>query len=299
MNKRPQHLNATVMRSIFESDQPTTESPIFINKELAVAHDSRFLRGIVRLLDSPFVISDYRFGVICGGEGRSIINLTERRLLPGSIAFLGPGSIVQPISISEDLSVKGMIVFPDFPLPFVPGQMPAAFTGQQTSFVLEPGHPDFQMANRLIDAVWDVVSLRYDHTVLAGLVQSVFQLWNQMFLHSASNRDVSPTREQEIFQRFIQLVNQHAPQQHQIHFYAERLCLSDRYLGTVVHQASGITAKEWIDRALVMNVKVKLRHSNLSLKQIADEMCFPNTSFFSKYFRRMTGQTPQAYREGA
>ena len=45
-----------------------------------------------------------------------------------------------------------------------------------------------------------------------------------------------------------------------------------------------------------MAIKVKLFHTNLTLKQIADEMAFPNPSFFSKFFRRMTGQTPLDYR---
>ncbi len=55
-------------------------------------------------------------------------------------------------------------------------------------------------------------------------------------------------------------------------FYADQLCLTECYLGSVVHQASGVTAKEWIDRALVMEMKMKLR---------------------------LTHQTPDEYRKGA
>jgi AraC-like DNA-binding protein len=74
------------------------------------------------------------------------------------------------------------------------------------------------------------------------------------------------------------------------------MCLTERYLGTVVRQASGITAKEWIDRALVTRIKIELRHTDKSVAQISDEMKFPNPSFFSKYFRRLTGMTPLEFR---
>lgn len=106
----------------------------------------------------------------------------------------------------------------------------------------------------------------------------------------------SQSREQTIFDRFIYLVNQYAAKEHQISFFAEKMCLTERYLGAVVHNASGTTAKEWIDRAIITRVKVELKHTDKSVLQISDEMNFPNASFFSKYFKRITGQTPLEYR---
>ena len=74
------------------------------------------------------------------------------------------------------------------------------------------------------------------------------------------------------------------------------ICLTERYLGTVVRQASGVTAKEWIDRALIARIKVELRHTDKSVARISEEMNFPNPSFFSKYFKRLTQKTPAEYR---
>ena len=74
------------------------------------------------------------------------------------------------------------------------------------------------------------------------------------------------------------------------------MCLTGRYLGTVVSQASNVTAKEWIDRALILRIKVELKHTDKTIAQIADDMHFPNPSFFCKYFRRLTGTTPTEYR---
>ena len=107
----------------------------------------------------------------------------------------------------------------------------------------------------------------------------------------------SLSREQTIFDRFIYLINQHAVQEHHMAYYASRMCLTERYLGTVVRQASGITAKEWIDRAIIARIKIELHHTDKAIVQIAEEFNFPNPAFFSKYFRRLTGLTPLEFRK--
>jgi AraC-like DNA-binding protein len=69
------------------------------------------------------------------------------------------------------------------------------------------------------------------------------------------------------------------------------------YRSTVIRHVSSITAKEWIDRALITCIKIELKHTDKSVAQISDDMNFPNPSFFSKFFKRETGMTPLKYRE--
>ncbi len=295
MTKRPQLLSYSMTRRFLEETSSTGIRQYFLNKELGVIHGTALPFQALKLIDAPISISDYRIGLVVQGEVRSIVNLTERRVQAGDIIILGPGTIVQPLSISPDLRIKGMVILPDFPLPFSPNDLPA-FNGRQSFLLLHPTEADVAIAHQLLDAIWNIVCLSYDAKVVGGLVAAVFQHWNAIFAKANAASSPSATREQAILEQFIRLVNQYATREHQIHFYADRLCLTDRYLGTVVHQASGVTAKEWIDRALVMAIKVKLLHTDLTLKQIADEMAFPNPSFFSKFFRRMTGQTPLDYR---
>ena len=64
----------------------------------------------------------------------------------------------------------------------------------------------------------------------------------------------------------------------------------------MIRQASGITAKDWIDRAVITAAKVMLRYSNLQIAEIAERLHFPNPSFFCKYFKRLEGCTPQEYK---
>ena len=92
-------------------------------------------------------------------------------------------------------------------------------------------------------------------------------------------------------------INAHVAAEHNIEFYADRLFLSPRYMSTVVKKVSGRSAKEWIDDALVARIKVALRYTDRQAAQISDDFGFPNTSFFSKFFKRLTGLTPLQYRQ--
>ena len=99
-----------------------------------------------------------------------------------------------------------------------------------------------------------------------------------------------------MFADFIQLLSEFAPEHHTIAFYASRLCLTPRYMSTIIRQVSGKSAKQWIDDALVTRIKIDLKHTDKSIARICDDMNFPNPSFLTKFFKRMTGMTPKEFR---
>ena len=103
------------------------------------------------------------------------------------------------------------------------------------------------------------------------------------------------TRQEDIFQRFISLVNACSKKERNVNFYADKLCLTPRYLNTVVRQASQQTVMDWINQSIILEAKILLKHGNRLVYQISDELNFPNPSFFSKFFKRMTGMTPHEY----
>ena len=103
------------------------------------------------------------------------------------------------------------------------------------------------------------------------------------------------THQEEIFQRFISLVNAYSKKERNVSFYADKLCLTPRYLNTIIRQTSQQTVMDWINQSIILEAKVLLKHSNLLVYQISDELNFPNPSFFSKFFKRMTGMTPHEY----
>ena len=231
-------------------------------------------------------------------EAEININLQDRHLKSGTLVYIGPGTIIHPKHLSADLRIFGMGLFSNFPMPFAQGQMPSAFNGQVRDFQLPVSEADIATAQHILDTIWQMVHAANDYhrPTITALVAALMHHYDQLFHQQANQLTNSRSREQTIFDRFLQLVTQHCAEQHQIGYYAERMCLTERYLTTVIRQTSGTTAKDWIDRALITRIKIELRHTDKSSAQIAEEMHFANPSFFSKYFRRLTGMTPGEYK---
>jgi AraC-like DNA-binding protein len=99
--------------------------------------------------------------------------------------------------------------------------------------------------------------------------------------------------------RFLQLLSQEGRVKHPIDFYADRLCVSAGYVSTMVKRHSGMTALQWIDRALVREAKVLLHHTQMPVAEVAETLGFATPSFFIRFFRQQTGTTPLQYRKQA
>ena len=299
MNKQPQLMDLSRMRDILTPHLALISENIVFNGEVGMVHGDHTVFSLLMRQKPPFTINDHRFGIILSGEARINFNLQDRHVTAGTLVYIGPGTIINPIRLSDDLRIYGMALFADFPMPFAQGQMPPAFNGQVRDFQLSVGEGNISTARHILDTIWHVVhGESYDRPVVTVLVAALMHHYDHLFRQQTDIQAATRSREQTIFDRFIQLVNQHCRQQHQIGYYADRLCLTERYLGTVIRQTSGTTAKDWIDRALITQAKVLLRHSDKSVMQISENLDFPNPSFFSKYFKRLTGMTPGEYKEG-
>ena len=134
--------------------------------------------------------------------------------------------------------------------------------------------------------------------VVYALIKTILEDYDDLFVKQCSVSNVTKTRDRMLFERFIHLVNLHGKHEHQLAFYADKLCLTERYLGTIVRNVSGLTAKKWIDRSVISAAQVMLKYSDLSINEIAMQLSFPNPSFFNKYFKRLQGCTPLAFRNG-
>ena len=298
MGKQPNLMDYSRMREILSPHFAHMRESSFINKELGMIYGSPNAFMLAKHHSQPpFVIDDYRMGIYVRGEARAIINLVERNLTPGTLVFLGPGTIINPIYFGDNLELYALGLFADFPMPFAKEQMPSAFNGQVRDFQIKVDESDIITARHFIDTIWHLVHQPdYNRQTLSSIVAAMMYHYDGLYRKHIDLVKASQSREQTIFDRFIYLVNQHATREHQIGFYADKMCLNEHYLGTVIRQASGITAKEWIDRALIEHIKIELKYSDKPIVQISEEMNFPNPSFFSKYFKRLTNQTPLEYK---
>lgn len=99
-----------------------------------------------------------------------------------------------------------------------------------------------------------------------------------------------------LFNGFCKLVTEHCYAQHEVKFYADRLCITPYYLSKITARITETTPKQLIDWQIVVEIKHLLTTTDLTVKEIADMFHFDSTSYLGRYFRRHTGMTPSEFR---
>ena len=103
-------------------------------------------------------------------------------------------------------------------------------------------------------------------------------------------------RAEIIHNEFLELLESNSHCHRDINFYADKLCITPKYLSRMVMEASGRRPKEWINIRIMLEAKVMLRDKSLSIREISELLGFPNQSFFGTFFKKMKGLSPIEYR---
>lgn len=270
----------------------------FINAEFGFVTSFSKMETTIFKIGQPYRLQEGRIAIITNGRARVLINLIEYIFRPNYISLIAPGSIIQIIETSQDVDAHMMAIEHNF-LP-VSGKEEffAHFLQRKKNLLLPLTTTEQVQIENFITVMWDVLQepvFRKEviQHLLAGLLYNI-----EYIAKNKGQSESSPlTHQNDIFQRFISLVNTYSKTERNVSFYADKLCLTPRYLNTVIRQASQQTVMDWINQSIILEAKVLLKHSNRLVYQISDELNFPNPSFFSKFFKRMTGMTPQEYQK--
>lgn len=130
-----------------------------------------------------------------------------------------------------------------------------------------------------------------------GIFLDFFQDLHRMVARHAEQwsrrgRSAASHRQDELFKLFMALLKDNYRQEHFLPFYADRLCVTPKYLTTVVKQVSGKSVSKWINAYLMDEIKSLLRNSNLTVSEIAGQLNFSNPSFFGKFVKARAGESP-------
>lgn len=296
--KEPQKLSLEDIWNAYVEKRFGMGKVFFSRDRLAViiGGGSLLFRHFMRLR-TPYLIEEYRCGMVVKGSARGIINLHERVLERGMLVFVTPGTIIEPLEVGDDFRLIGTGI-PAELFRLVHGdRLPPAFNGHIKDGQLPLSDEEKEFIEGLYETLWQMVHKpSVGKEAIRGMLSTITWHFNDLFMAGNEGTTKSRTAPQSLFDRFISLVNQHSVEHRKLSFYADKLCITKRYLGTAVRQASGITAKTWIDRAVATNAKVMLRHTSKQAAQIAADLNFPNPSFFCKFFKRIEGCTPEEYR---
>ena len=271
----------------------------YLSKHLLIARNPPIGHLMSKLSEDTFVLPEMRVIVLTRGYVTPIVNLTQHRFEAGQLIFLSQNSIVEPHGFSDDIQGFGLSLTDEIARLVFPNDLPKLMDGHVRDCNFSLSEEEMKQVEALHTLLYNIIhseqkAAQVILNLTAAFLWQADYLWNR---HENESRG-SLSREQRVFTDFVQLVSRYATQEHNIDFYAQHLFLSPRYMSTLVKQVSGKAAKQWIDDAIITRIKVELRHTNKSAAEIADEMNFPNPSFFCKYFKRMTGMTTQVFREG-
>lgn len=125
------------------------------------------------------------------------------------------------------------------------------------------------------------------HEMLAGI---------QKHSDTIEETGIKADRSKRIFRQFMKEVSEDGGIHRSVSHYADRLCYSPKYISSAIKEVSGRTPTEWINEYAIEQIKYQLKHSDKSVKEIAEMFNFPNQSFFGKYVKAHVGMSPARYR---
>ena len=152
--------------------------------------------------------------------------------------------------------------------------------------------------------VFESVYEKHCETPFPGVINNLLMsmLWGISAAYKARNENTEKevfalsSRKNELYRKLLSLIVENYKTNRTISYYANKLCITAKYLSLIVKEVSGKKVSELINSAVLLDAKSQLKNSEQTISQISDSLEFPNPSFFCKYFKKQTGMTPKEYR---
>ena len=237
----------------------------------------------------PFQIGQLHIGIVVSGEQDVTVNLRQHHLTKGSVLVASPESIMQENGRTEDFDMQVIHLSDELLHRLFGDQVPRLFAHRMSDVSITPCGQVFSLLLSMTDSLWQSVRLEEmevddftDFTATRDhLLTAILSLITDLSQHDEQAQENHQPRNVIVFNRFLSLVAEHCDSQRTLDFYADRLCLSKQYLGSLIIEVSHRSAREWIDEATLQRIKVMLRHSTDPLNDISNRMSFAEPSHFS------------------
>ena len=164
---------------------------------------------------------------------------------------------------------------------------------------------DTPVVTNIINGMFGLLKVYFDQSECTCISQLVLCQLKAFFIgfHEYLQRnpqyrpdEVKSYRVRELFNRFMMLLEKDYKISRDVNYYAEQMNISSKYLTNIVNQVTGHTPKTIIDQYVILQLKLHLKRSTQSIKEMAWEFHFADVSFFCRYFKKHTGLTPQQIR---
>lgn len=259
-------------------------------------------------LQYPFRVDCYLAAYCVEGSVNCSVNLTDYHLTTGTLLLITPGNILR-ISQSDELDRNLRVTLICVSASYISniGINPSKVLVEAVEVLRDPcihlSDDEAEMLHKYVNLALDITKTdsQFVKESIGGLVSSVFYQFAGFLANSKRREDmekpVRTTRQRQMLEQFMKLaINDHA-REHLVGYYADKMCVTPKYLSKIVKETSGRSVPDWLSELLILDAKNMLRHTDMTIKEISARLYFPSQSFFFRFFKNHTGQTPTQYRE--
>lgn len=242
--------------------------------------------------------------VLClGGKASCTIEGIVYDIEKNDLILAHPNQFIQNAMISCDFKCHGMLMSPTYfeNVFMLSGNIWEASLNireQPLLHLSEQEVDDFLLDFKVLKHKLSATHLPHHEQIVKLMLQSlVFEFYDRispMLKQPISSRNY--TSAEVIFKHFISLTSKEAPRRREVIYFANKLCITPKYLSTICKKQSGKTASEIINCITVNYIKNMLTSTDKTIKEIANETGFGNLSFFGKYVKRELNMSPRQFR---
>lgn len=163
-------------------------------------------------------------------------------------------------------------------------------------------HPDAALQERLrhllllMKAEIDD-SRNKDQHILRAMLYETLMLLNRAESIGDGEQSMNEVPVSRYVGDFVRMVDTEYMERHDVEYYANKLCITSNYLNKIIKQTLGTTAKLYIQEKMYKEAVRLLLYTTLTVTEIAECLHFDSSSYFVRFFKKRTGQTPLQYRE--
>ena len=235
-------------------------------------------------------------------QGRAIVsaNLERRVFRHGDIAIVFPDTLFVVHGTCGDFRVRLIEMSPAFTDEVILPLSSAFFECIYDRPILHTTAEQRALTetwNAHIDYYAQCPAAKSARMMMRNHLQNLFLAIEVKLVFDAPLENIkSISSSRRLFNNFCKLVAENCYSQHEVKFYADRLCITPYYLSKITSRITEATPKQLIDWQIVVEIKHMLTTTDMAVKEIADMFHFDSTSYLCRYFRRHTGMTPTEFR---
>ena len=217
----------------------------------------------------------------------------------GDMLLVAPRMSVKLMKKSSDFGTCGLCMEPFFFDSLSIGNYvyKRLYNSSHTTYVLRLEDSDTVHIRKTLDLMSHYLTSDHPAEMAGSLVNFLLLQITEIF-HSQSVHPAGRVKHSDaLFRLFRKLLAENYRKEHELQFYADSLHISQTYLSRVIRQISGKTVNNYIAEALYTDARRLLVFTDLTVKEIAEQLGFSDQSSFGKFFKKKSETSPANFRD--